>query len=56
MLNNSFSEINGIKLDILGIFEIDVMVNNNVMYIKFYIVLHNTILASAILGRDFHSK
>lgn len=56
VLNNSFSGINGVKLDLLGIFETDVIVNNYSMYFKLYIVPNNTMLASAILGRDLLSK
>jgi len=51
--NNNFSSINDAKLDVLDIFETDVIINNNVMNSRFYIVpnnINNTILASAILG------
>lgn len=55
-LNGNFSGINGVKLEIIGIFETDVMINGNVMYFKFHVVPNNTMSATAILGRDLLSK
>jgi hypothetical protein len=48
----NFSGINGAKVDVLGIFESNLLVNNNTMNITFYVVSNNTMGASAILGRD----
>lgn len=42
--------VNDAILDVLGIFETNVIIKNNVMNFRFYIVPNNTILASAILG------
>lgn len=52
----NFSGINGAKVDVLGIFETKLLVNNNMMNITFYIVSNNTMSASAILGRDLLTK
>lgn len=52
----NFSGINGAKVDVLGIFETKLLVNNNMMNITFYIVSNNTMSASAILGRDLLKK
>ncbi|XP_008179909.1 uncharacterized protein LOC103308399 [Acyrthosiphon pisum] len=51
-----FCGINGAKLDILGIFETNVIINNFEMYLKFYVVSNYTMKANAILGRDFLNK
>jgi len=51
-----FSGINGAKVDVLGIFETKLLVNNNMTNITFYIVSNNTMNASAILGRDLLTK
>jgi len=50
----NFSGINGAKVDVLGIFETKLLVNNNMMNITFYIVSNNTMSASAISGRPFN--
>jgi len=52
----NFSGINGAKVDVLGIFETKLLVNNNMMNITFYIVSNNTMSASAILGKDLLTK
>ncbi|KAL4123094.1 hypothetical protein QTP88_015324 [Uroleucon formosanum] len=52
----NFSGINGAKVDVLGIFETKLLVDNNRMKITFYIVSNNTMSASAILGRDLLTK
>lgn len=54
--NCNFSGINGAKVDVLGIFETDVLVNDHLMKFKFYIVSNNTMTASGILGRDLLTK
>lgn len=55
--NCIFSGINGTKLDLLGMFETDISVNNNKIYnMCFYVVPENSMTMSAILGRDFISK
>lgn len=51
-----FCGINGAKLDILGIFETNVIINNFEMYLKFYVVSNYTMKANAILGRDFLNR
>lgn len=50
---NHFCGINGAKLDIRGVFETKVRINNFEMYLKFYVVSNYTMKANAILGRDF---
>lgn len=50
---NNFCGINGAKLDICGVFETNVIINNFEMYLKFYVVSNYTMKANAILGRDF---
>ncbi|CAH1713532.1 unnamed protein product [Aphis gossypii] len=54
--NSSFYGINGAKLNILGIFETNVTIDNNIIDIRFFIVPNNTMLSDAILGRDLLSK
>lgn len=54
--NCNFLGINGAKVDVLGIYETNVSVNNHLMYFKFYIVSNGTLTASAILGRDLLTK
>lgn len=54
--DSNFYGINGAKLNILGIFETNVTINNNVIDFKFYIVPNNTMSSDAILGRDLLSK
>lgn len=51
--NFIFSGINGTKLDLLEIFEIDISVNDNIFSMCFYVVLESTMIMSAILGRVF---
>lgn len=54
--NCIFSGINDTKLDLLGMFETNISVNDNKFPICFYVVPENTITMSAILGRDFVIK
>lgn len=54
--NCIFSGINGTKLDLLGIFETDISVNDNTFSMCFYVVPENTMTMNAILGRDFVTK
>jgi len=54
--DSNFYGINGAKLNILGIFETNVIINNNVLDFIFYIVPNNTMSSDAILGRDLLSK
>ncbi|KAJ3659560.1 hypothetical protein Zmor_011244 [Zophobas morio] len=51
--NLNFVGVNGSKLDILGIFNTEVFVNETVLPIKFYVVPNSTMSFNAILGRDF---
>jgi len=53
---NHFCDINGAKLDIRGVFETNVIINNFEMYLKLYVVSNYTMKANAILGRDFLNK
>jgi hypothetical protein len=54
---NNFYGINGAKLNVCGIFDTNVIINNDVeMYLKFYVVSNCTMNANAILGRDFLNK
>jgi hypothetical protein len=57
-LGNScnFSGINGTKLELLGIFEIEILIHGNMFNLRFYIVPGNTMVMNAILGRDFVNK
>jgi len=52
----NFSGINGTKLKLLGIFETEIVINNNRFNLRFYIVPDNTMVMNAILGRDFITK
>jgi len=54
--DSNFYGINGAKLNILGIFETNVTINNNVIDFRFYNVPNNTMSNDAILGRDLLSK
>jgi hypothetical protein len=54
--NCIFSGINGTKLDLLGMFETDISVNENNFSMCFYVVPENTMTMNAILGRDFVNK
>jgi len=51
-----FSGINGTKLELLGIFEAEFMVNGCRVDLRFYVVPGNTMVVNAILGRDFITK
>lgn len=54
-LDNScnFSGINGTKLELLGIFETEILIYSNMFNLRFYVVPGNTMVMNAILGRDF---
>lgn len=54
--NCNFSGINNTKLEILGIFESKISINDNILFMRFYVVPENTMIMSAILGRDFIVK
>jgi len=53
---NHFCGINGAKLDIRGVFETNVIINDFKMYLKFYVVSNDTMKANAFLERDFLNK
>ncbi|KAL4089251.1 hypothetical protein QTP88_024309 [Uroleucon formosanum] len=57
-LDNScnFSGINGTKLELLGIFETEIFIHDDMFNLRFYIVPGNTMVMNAILGRDFVNK
>lgn len=50
---NNFCGINGVKLDIRGVFETNIIINNFEIHLKLYVVSNYTMKANAILGRDF---
>jgi len=52
----NFSGINGTKLELLGIFENEIVINDSRFKLRFYIVPDNTMVMNAILGRDFITK
>lgn len=54
--DSNFYGINGAKLNILGIFETNVIIDNNVIDFIFYVVPNSTMSSDAILGRDLLSK
>lgn len=51
--NYDFTGINGTKVDVLGIFQTDIMINDITIYVKFYVVTDTTMSYASILGRDF---
>ena len=52
----NFSGINGTKLELLGIFETEIVINDNRFKLRFYVVPDDTMVINAILGRDFITK
>lgn len=54
--DDNFAGINGAKLELLGTFETNVNIDDNIFFLRFFVVPENTMTVSAILGRDFVTK
>lgn len=44
------------QLELLGIFETEIVIYSNTFKLRFYVVPDNTMVMNAILGRDFITK
>jgi len=51
-----FNGVNNSRIEILGIFEKTVKINDVDIFIKFFVVPHKTMSGEALLGRDFTSN
>lgn len=54
--NYTFTGLNGSPLEILGLFQKDVFINNVCTNVKFFVVPDTTMSYACILGRDLFSK